>query len=300
MATQTRSPTSEISVTGTWSGTSRHLLLDDHPDSGNPIADGTTCSAAGVAVFGFSAFSVPTGATSLSVQVLYYDFKNGSQSAANGALIRCNDTTNQLAGSHNPGNGNANIALRTVDYATNPKSAAAWTVDDVNGVGTNGLTAFGISVTDANPTSTISSALLQVTYTPPSTGTLNLNLGAITISAAGHAEATGALSKNLGAITISATGTVADPPVTSTGTLDIDLGAITISATGRAEASGALSANLGAITIAATGRAEATGALSKNLGAITITAEGTVADPPIGGGARRLVISPSFHRSWAG
>jgi hypothetical protein len=170
MATQTRNPTSEVAVTGTWSGTSRHLLLDDHPDSTNPAADVTTCSAAGTLVMGFSAFTVPANSTSISVQVLYYDFKNGSQASAAGSLLRCNDTTNRnSAATHNPGNGNANIALRTDDYTTNPKSAAAWTVDDVNGVGTNGLTAFGVRATDASPTVAFSSALLQVTYTPPST-----------------------------------------------------------------------------------------------------------------------------------
>ncbi len=172
MATKTRNPTSEVAVTGTWSGTSRHLLLDDYPDSGNPIVDGTTCSAAGVLAMGFSAFDVPAGSISISVQVQYYDFKNGSQASAIGALIRCNDTTNRLSSTHNPGNGNAAIAARSDNYATNPKSAAAWTVDDVNGVGTNGLTAFGLSVTDASPTVTVSCAQLQVTYTPPVTGTL--------------------------------------------------------------------------------------------------------------------------------
>lgn len=170
MATQTRNPTSEVAVTGTWSGTSRHAILDDHPDSGNPATDVTTCSAAGALVMGFSAFTVPANSTSISVQVLYYDFKNGSQSSAAGSCLRCNDTTNRnSASTHNPGNGNANIALRTDDYTTNPKSGQAWTVDDVNGVGTNGLTAFGVRVTDASPTVAFSSAQLQVTYTPPST-----------------------------------------------------------------------------------------------------------------------------------
>jgi hypothetical protein len=144
------------------------LLLDDHPDSANPAADVTTCSGAGALVMGFSVFDVPANSTSISVQVLYYDFKNGSQGSVAGSLLRCNDTTNRnSAATHNPGNGNANIALRTDSYATNPKSGAAWTVDEVNGVGTNGLTAFGVRVTDASPTVAFSSAQLQVTYTEP-------------------------------------------------------------------------------------------------------------------------------------
>jgi hypothetical protein len=163
VATQTRNPTSEVAVTGTWSGTNRHLLLDDYPDSGG--ADRTTCSVAGVLLLGFSVFTIPAGSTGISVQVLYYDSKNGSQSSTIGAAIRCNDTTNRLAGTHNPAN--ATITSRSDNYATNPKTSAAWTVDDVNGVGTNGLTSFGLSVTDASPTVDVVSAQLQVTYTPP-------------------------------------------------------------------------------------------------------------------------------------
>ena len=168
--TQTRAPTSDVSFTGTWTGSAgtRFQAVDDHPDSGNPIADGLVhgTTTPGEGLFGFSAFTVPAGATSISVQVIYYDFKGGSQASSIGARIRCNDTTGRDAASHNPGNGNANIALRTDNYATNPKSGAAWTVNDVNGVGTNGLTAFGVVSTDANPAITLSSIMLQVTYTP--------------------------------------------------------------------------------------------------------------------------------------
>lgn len=185
MATQTRNPTSEVVITGTWSGTSRHLLLDDYPDSANPIADGTACSAAGVAMFGFSPFTVPVGATSLSIQVRYYDFKAASQSSSIGAAIRCNDTTNRLAAAHNPGNGNAAIAARSDSYATNPKSGAAWTVNDVNGVGTNGLTAFGLSCTDASPAVTVSCVQLQVTYTISYTFTVDSGSYSLTGSTVG-------------------------------------------------------------------------------------------------------------------
>ncbi|HLE64394.1 MAG TPA: hypothetical protein VI750_14680 [Pyrinomonadaceae bacterium] len=171
MATQTRNPTSDVSFTGTWTAAPRWSAVDDHPDSGNPIADGITHGTAtpGEGLFGFSAFTVPADSTAISVQVIYYDFKNGGPACNLQARIRCNDTTGQDSpgGTHNPGNGNANIALRTDDYgATNPKSGVAWTVDDVNGVGANGLTAFGVVSTDANPSITISSIIVQVTFTP--------------------------------------------------------------------------------------------------------------------------------------
>jgi hypothetical protein len=169
VATQTRAPTSDVSFTGTWTAAPRWSAVDDHPDSGNPIADGIThgTTTPGEGLFGFSAFTVPAGATAISVQIIYYDFKNASQACNIQARIRCNDTTGRDFGTtHNPGNGNANIALRTDNYGTtNPKSGAAWTVDDVNGVGTNGLTAFGVVSTDANPSITVSSIIAQVTYT---------------------------------------------------------------------------------------------------------------------------------------
>jgi len=183
VATKTRNPTGDTSFTGTWTGSAgtRYQSVDDHPDSGNPIADGLTHGTAtpGEGLFSFSVFDVPAGATAISLQVIYYDFKNASQACNIAARIRCNDTTGRDATSHNPGNGNANIALRTDNYANNPKSGAAWTVDDVNGVGTNGLTAFGVVSTDANPSITISSIIVQVTYTPPAielAGTASLTL----------------------------------------------------------------------------------------------------------------------------
>lgn len=176
MATQTRDPTSELAVSGTWTDTSttRWPKVDDYPDSGNPITDGIThgTTTAGNINFGFSAFTVPAGSTAISVQVLYYDFKNGSQACNITAQLRIGSTptTHNLGTNHNPGNGNGAIAQRTDDFGTtNPKSGSAWTVDDVNGVGTNGLVGFGWVSTDANPSITLSCIQLQVTYTPPAT-----------------------------------------------------------------------------------------------------------------------------------
>jgi hypothetical protein len=250
VATKTRTPTSEVAVTGTWSGTSRHLLLDDHPDSTNPAADVTTCSAAGALVMGFSVFDVPANSTGISVQVLYYDFKNGSQASAAGSLIRCNDTTNRnSAATHNPGNGNAAIALRTDDYTTNPKSGAAWTVDEVNGVGTNGLTAFGVRVTDASPTVAFSSALLQVTYTPPLeavTGTGALSAADATASGAGTSASTGTGALASTASALSGEGTVEDAPSGSTGT-----GALSVAAASMAGAGTSSSTGTGAVSASA-------------------------------------------------
>ncbi len=298
MATLTRNPTSEVAVTGTWSGTSRHLILDDHPDSGNPAADVTTCSAAGTLVLGFSVFTVPANSTGISVQVLYYDFKNGSQGSVAGSLLRCNDTTNRLSATHNPGNGNAAIALRTDNFANNPKTSTAWTVNDVNGVGTNGLTAFGISVTDASPTVAVSSVQLQVTYSPPVTGTGALSAQASTLAGTGQVEwaGTGALAAQASAIagtgqvewlgtgslsaqaaTIAGTGTVetVSNDITGTGALSAQAATVAGAGLGLSTGTGAVAAQ--ASTVSGTGKAtwQGTGVLSAGVATMSGTGEVT-------------------------
>lgn len=166
MATDTRNPTSDDAVSGTWTGSAgtRYTAVDDYPDSGG--ADSLTCSAAGTLTFGFSAFSIPSNATSISVAVKYYDQKSGSQAAANGARLKVGGTYYN-ATTHNPAN--ATWTTRTDTWATNPKSGAAWTVDDINGVGSNALQAFGFNVTDASPSNLFASVQIEVTYTASST-----------------------------------------------------------------------------------------------------------------------------------
>lgn len=171
MATQTRNPTSDFSFTGTWTGTpgSRFQAVDDHPDSGDPITDGLThgTASSGEGLFGFTAFSIPAGSTNISLQVIYYDFKNGSPSCNLGGRIEVNGGTSFTTTTHNPGNGNSNIALRTDNWSTNPATTANWTVDEINGIGDNGIAALGVASVDANPSITISSIMFQVTYDPP-------------------------------------------------------------------------------------------------------------------------------------
>jgi hypothetical protein len=213
VATQTRNPTSDANATGTWTGSagSRFGLVDDYPDSGNPIADGLVHgTTAGRITFGFTAFSVPAGSSEISVQVQYYDFKAGSQASAARSLIRCNDTTDRVSATHNPGNGNAAIAARSDNWATNPKTSAAWTVDEVNGIGTNGLTAFGLGASDASPSITFSSVRLQVTYTEPVTGTMAATEAADSTSSSGTVAWVGTAAATEGGVdSASASGAVA-------------------------------------------------------------------------------------------
>lgn len=190
MATQTRSPSSDLVSVGTWSGTAgqRWQLVDDYPsqDAADRLNHGTT---AGHIKFGFAPFAVPVGSTGISVQLLYYDYKSGGGQAQAGGALRLGSTpTDHNAATHNPGNGIANIALRTDNFPTNPKSGAAWTVADINGSGTNFLVGFGWRATDANPVVSFTSLLLQVTYTPPPVISTKVGLGLLGCSASGIGE----------------------------------------------------------------------------------------------------------------
>ncbi len=168
MATQNRPPTSDYSFTGDWTGTagSRYTAVNDYPDSSGStyLEHGTNY---GTGLMGFSAFSIPAGSTGISVQLQYYDQKTASQ-ACNIAGRLVVGGNNYNAANHNPANGV--WTAREDSWATNPKSLANWTVDDVNGVGANALQYAGWMSSDASPTIRLASFRAQVTYTPPAAG----------------------------------------------------------------------------------------------------------------------------------
>lgn len=164
MATATRAPTSDEAVSGTWNGSAgtRYTVVDDYPDTTptDTLLHGTT--TAGNLTFGFSAFSIPAGATNISVQVMYYDQKTASQACTSAGRLKVGGTYYN-ATTHNPAQ---SYTQRTDDWTTNPKTSAAWTVAQVNGTdGTNALQAFGFFSNDANPSINYSSVQIQVTYT---------------------------------------------------------------------------------------------------------------------------------------
>jgi hypothetical protein len=161
MATLTRNPTSDVTSSGTWSGTagSRYTLVDDYPstDTADQLTHGT---AAGAILFGYDAISIPADNTISAVRVYYYnrDVSNGGNNI--GARLSVGGV-NYNAATHNP---STTVTLNTDVFTTNPRTGVAWTVDDVNGVGSNALTAFGFQSTDANPVIWIQSAQLEITY----------------------------------------------------------------------------------------------------------------------------------------
>jgi hypothetical protein len=127
----------------------------------NDVLDhGTT---AGNLTFGYSSFNIPAGSTGISVQVRYYDrdVSSGTNQSAGRLKVGGNYYN---ASTHNP---NTTLTVRSDNWANNPKTGIAWTVDDINGVGANALQAFGFFSGDANPQLRYSCIELQVTYTPP-------------------------------------------------------------------------------------------------------------------------------------
>lgn len=215
MATQTRAPTSDEAATGTWSGSagSRWTLVDDYPSvATNDLLTGGTTAA--VITFGFSAFSIPAGSTDISVQVQYFDGEPSNGANNCGGRIKVGGTYYNAA-THNPA-GTAGTS-RSDNWATNPKTAAAWTVNDVNGVGANALQAFGMNSTDSNPTWRFSSIQAQVTYTAPVSRTANVATAAAAQVAAISTGAivTGQVATVSGAQTAAMTGTVASSGVSA-------------------------------------------------------------------------------------
>lgn len=279
MATQNRAPTSDEAASGTWSGSagSRWLLVDDYPstDVADLITGGT---AAAVITFGFSGFSIPEGSTGISVQVRYADGEPANGSNNCGGRLKVGGSYFNAA-THNP-SGTAGT-LREDSWATNPQTSAAWTVDQVNGVGGNALQAFGINSTDSNPTFNVRSIELQVTYTEPVLpveGTSDQTLGAVTGSAAGAVDIGGTSSANPAAVTGSAAGVVEEPGVS--GTSSATLGSVSGAAAGSVVVGGVAGGGPAAVGGSAAGSVVVGGTSAKTPAAATGSAAGTVEDPP--------------------
>jgi hypothetical protein len=208
VATQNRNPTSDEAASGTLSGSAgtRYTLVDDYPDANGAdvLSFGTTTAQI---TFGFSAFSIPTGSTSISVQVLYYDGEAANGANNCGGRLKVGGSYYNAA-THNPSG--TTYTSRTDNWATNPQTAAAWTVDQVNGIGANALQAFGIGSTDSNPAFRVSSVQLQVTYTAPVTRTAGIATAATaqTSALSGSVAVTADIASAASAQASAMTGTV--------------------------------------------------------------------------------------------
>lgn len=284
MATQTRAPTSDEAATGTLSGSagSRWTLLDDHPDTtgADVLTFGTTTAQI---TFGYSAFTVPAGSTSISVQVLYYDGEASTGANNCGGRLKVGASYFNAA-THNPAG--TTYTSRSDNWATNPATSAAWTVDQVNGVGANALAAFGIGSTDSSPTFRVSSVQLQVTYTEPVSeiqGSATITDAADAGAATGAVDIAGAASNTDAADSVAATGTVADNTGLSGDAMIVDA-ADTVVAAGTIAIGGAAVAGDAADSVGATSAVAIAAGLSRTDSGDTVGAAGTVS---IGGALNR-------------
>ena len=174
MATDTRAPTSDFATGGMVaysSGTTGYNLVNDYPETADPLTSyvtlGTTANS--FIAFNFTAFSLPAGATISSVAVQYTDQKSGRLVDTAAARLRIGGTYYD-ATTHSVG---FVTATREDVWATNPATAAAWTVADVNGTGANPLQNFGVIGPDSNPVWWLGSIQIVVNYTPPTAPPFN-------------------------------------------------------------------------------------------------------------------------------
>lgn len=169
MAQQTRAPTSNIGTGGTVaysSGTSAFALVNDYPDTADPLTSYVTLGTTASSFFtcGFSNFTVPAGSTINWVEVQYYDEEPSTGTNASAGRIRVNATYYDSA-THNP---STTTTQRLKRWTTNP-AGGSWTVDQVNNVGGTGLNAFGVIGPDSNPIHRVGAMQIVVDYTPPTT-----------------------------------------------------------------------------------------------------------------------------------
>jgi hypothetical protein len=120
-------------------------------------------NSGGRCTFGFDAFSIPSGATISQVKV-YYRAKDASSGINN--IRACLKVGGIYYGTNDLGV-DPGSAFNTYSYTfnINPKSSGAWTVNDINGIGSNALQAFGVNGTDYNPDIRVSMIYIEVTYT---------------------------------------------------------------------------------------------------------------------------------------
>jgi hypothetical protein len=234
VATQTRAPTSDISATGTWTGSagSRFSLVDDYPDSAGAdvLTHGTT---AGNILFGFSAFTVPAGSTAVGLLIRVTARRNAGGSATFAARITFNNGNVRDGTAATPGNGT--LSTHTFNWGTgNPSSATTWTVDEINGIGPHGIASIGIVSTDANPTISIAALEAEASYTPATIpGTISSTLDGVSSNLQGVVRNAGTFASTLAGVTANASGSIGP-----SGTIASTLAGVTANFSGALPSSG--------------------------------------------------------------
>jgi len=122
MATLTRNPTSDVTASGTWSGTagSRYTLVNDYPstDTSNQLTHGTS---AGAILFGYDAISLDADNAISAVRIYYYDRELTTGNNNIGARLRIGGVDYDA---REIGKANCVIAIRSLVIPGNNKSVA--------------------------------------------------------------------------------------------------------------------------------------------------------------------------------
>lgn len=171
MPTKFRNPVLDEQHIGGWTQgpTGRFAFVDDYPDTAG--ADFLTCTALGTLPEGGTAarasyhiqdVPVPPVAVISEVKVTFTCRKASSTTAAITAVIK-------VGGTYYPSTiNNPSTTFTTAQkiWVNNPKTGAAWTIDEVNGDDpTNSLEAFGVQITDTTPNISVAAVRMEITYT---------------------------------------------------------------------------------------------------------------------------------------
>lgn len=140
MATQERFPTGDGALSE-WDPVSNDWQNVDEDPHDSDTTFISTSAAGNDDLFTFTVFSIPEGDTIDSVQVAF----TGRLAAGTSGLVRVSvrvGGTVYYAGAGDTLDSSYNLFTR--NFFTNPATGLDWTVDDVNGVGSNPLEQFGV------------------------------------------------------------------------------------------------------------------------------------------------------------
>ncbi len=164
-----RSPTGDNLTAGTWavfpaSPATGYDKVDEAAANGATdfIVGLTVTSGSGYWFFNFTPFSVPSTASVDNVTVWFQAADNAS--GANN--IRAALLVNSICYNATSRNPDTSYVSYNETWTTNPNTASAWTVADVNGSGAHPLQKVGVSSTDFTPDMNVSWVCLVVNYTP--------------------------------------------------------------------------------------------------------------------------------------
>lgn len=168
--TATRVPTGDEGSTGSWTardGGLYYVEVDDPVGNPDDLTSYIYCTSVGRITFSFSSFSIIPGSTITQVCVYWRHNKAAGPASTFGPVLK-------VGGNYDTGTEvTVDTSWTTRDSITvgsqwtqNPKTSSDWTVDDINGIGSNALEAFGVHSTDASPNPYCTQVYVEVTYTP--------------------------------------------------------------------------------------------------------------------------------------